>query len=112
MKAEGSACVFNSNETVSALFRLIIGSYGTLVILPAALIVASNFVVFVFLRVKKTKLASKAKAALYMISAASIISLSLLLIAGWAITNDYVPSEESSYRQVIFLQNSQNYSVI
>ncbi|XP_075239459.1 uncharacterized protein LOC142335015 [Convolutriloba macropyga] len=79
------------------IFIALVGSYGQLVGLPAVLIVLANTTVFLHLRVKKTKLSDRAKSALAMVSASSIVSLLMMLVAGYAITQDYVKLEDTNY---------------
>ena len=87
------------------IFIALVGSYGQLVGLPAVLIVLANTTVFLHLRVKKTKLSDRAKSALAMVSASSIVSLLMMLVAGYAITQDYVKLEDTNYTYVYLPSN-------
>ena len=48
------------------------------------------------------RLSRRARSALAMVSASSIISLMMMMVAGWAITNDYVKLEDTNYTCVSF----------
>ena len=66
---------------------------------------------------RRTKLSQRARSALYMVSASSFVSLVMMLIAGWAIGEDYVKLEDTNYRFLLiiiiseFVAQSQNNSL-
>ncbi|XP_063715196.1 cysteinyl leukotriene receptor 1-like [Symsagittifera roscoffensis] len=94
---DGSGCERNQSGGWVTYYIALVGSFGQLVGLPAVLIIMANSIVFFHLRVKKTRLSRRARSALAMVSASSIISLMMMMVAGWAITNDYVKLEDTNY---------------